>query len=242
MYEARHVLLDLKTPMVKAEIPSTYRERELISDIQRQNLVEILSGYPDSPLTPGAANFMPQFPKPSAHQMQYGNRLTPSSIAEITSRMQNLPLSPANIHRLQAMQLQQNGNGHQNMNLMPSYQTSMRSSVSPRSSGTNTSGYLSNLNTSASSNSLEQMYPPYKLSIQTTDVNGITTFPQMENQPFGNSMNGNGMNLSCRLNENAGNPYGDEYELPTPNFPLPVSKTIFFSFVNFPFQMNLNVI
>lgn len=241
--------------MVKAEVPQTYfatRELDLTSAIQRKNLVEILSSFPDSPLTPGAgANFAPNFPNVHSFQNQYGNggvggnnggggnRAMPTNLAEIASRMQSLPLSPANLHRLHAMHHQNNQNTVMNLQPMPSY-PSGRSSVSPRSAGTNTSGYLSNidnLNFSSSSNSLDQMYPPYKPNMHS-DANHH--FPQSENQTFANGSNGNGMNLSCRLNEIAGNhSFGDDNRLLTPNFALSVSyNNSFFDFFVFFFSLS----
>lgn len=220
--------------MIKAEVPATYfasRDIDLTSAIQRKNLVEILSSFPDSPLTPGVGpNFASAFPS-APFPNQFGNRTSQANLADITSRMPNLALSPANLHRLHAMQLQINNNQNSNMNLaIPPY-TSGRSDISPRSSGTNTSGYLSNvsnLNMSGSSNSLEQMYPPYKPNMQN-DLNGHYT--QSHNETFANTSNGSGMNLSCRLNEIAGNhSFGDDSRMLTPNFGIPVSyihRTIF---------------
>lgn len=229
IYEARHTLLDLPSPMVKVEVPATYfasREIDLTSAIQCKNLVEILSSFPDSPLTPGVGpNFAPAFPSASFPN-QFGNR-TSQNLSDITSRMPNLALSPANLHRLHAMQLQINNHQNSNMNLaIPPYASS-RSSVSPRSSGTNTSGYLSNvsmLNMSGSSNSLDT-YPPYKPNMQN-DSNGHYT-QQSDNQTFANTSNGSGINLSCRLNEIAGShSFGDDNGMLTPNFGIPVSYNI----------------
>lgn len=53
MYEARHELLNLSTPLVKPNIPSTYfaSKDQTVEYGDRKN---IMRNFPDSPLTPGA--------------------------------------------------------------------------------------------------------------------------------------------------------------------------------------------
>lgn len=215
--------------MVKAEVPDTYfasYDNDSTSAIPRQNLADYSSSFPDSPLTPGIGpNFASAFPSASFPN-QFGNRTSQANISEITSRMPNLVLSPANLHHYHAMQLNNNNNQNSNINLnIPPYASS-RSDVSPRSSTMNTSGYLSNvsnLNMSGSANSLEHMYPPYKPNIQN-DLNGHYT--QSDDQTFANTSNGNGMNLSCRLNEIGNHSFGDDNRMLTPNFGIPVSYNL----------------
>lgn len=200
--------------MVDAEIPATYFS-PTEQDFNTSALVETLSSIPNSPLTPGGflQNFTPTLTHPS-FQNQYGNRLHDFS-----------SLTPANLryHALQQQALQQQVN-NQNMvaNAISSF-SSGRPSISPRSTNTNTSGYLSHsgssicisgLNINGSSSSLEQLYPPYKPAIQM-NANGLNHFPQPENQIFVGISNNN---LARHLNENDGNPFEMENRLLTPNY------------------------
>lgn len=212
IYEARHKLLNLppKT-IVEAEIPATYFS-SVEQEFNTSALVEILSSVPNSPLTPGGLlqNFTPTFPNAS-----FQNQLS-NSFANLT---------PANLryHALQQQALQQqvsNQNIPSNLstNVISSY--SGRPSVSPRSTCTNTSGYVSHssnirsLNISGSANSLEQLYAPYKPAIQLNG-NSVNHYPQTENQMFvGNST----INLSRHLNESGNNPFETENRLLTPNY------------------------
>lgn len=212
IYEARHKLLNLPSKtIVEAEIPTTYFSSSTEQDFNTSALVEILSSVPNSPLTPGGLlqNFTPTFPNAS-FQNQVGNRIHDFS-----------SLTPANLryHALQQQALQQQINNQtlaSNLAMMPSY-SSGRPSVSPRSTKTNTSGYSSNicsLNISDCSSSLEQLYAPYKPTIQINS-NGINHFPQSESQIFaGTSTN----NLSRHLNESGGHTFESENRLLTPNY------------------------
>lgn len=214
IYEARHKLLNLplKT-IVKAEIPPTYFSSTTEHDFNKSALVEILSSVPNSPLTPGGLlqNFTPIFPN-VAFQNQLGNR------AHDFSRF-----DPENLryHTFQQQALEQQLNNQSlgsnlAINMMPSY-SSGRLSVSPCSSKTTTSGYSSNncsLNIGDCSISLQQLYAPYKPSMQMGS-NGINHFSQSENQMFaGTSTN----NLSRHLNESNGHSFEAENRLLTPNY------------------------
>lgn len=195
------------------EIPSTYFSL-VEQEFNTSALVEILSSVPNSPLTPGSLlqNFTPTFPNPS-FQHQLGNRVHDFS-----------NLTPANLqyHALQQQAFQQQVNNlglasSLSANIMPSY-SSGRPSVSPRSTSTNTSGYISHasnlLNISGSANSLEQIYAPYKPAIQING-NGVNNFPQSESQIFiGNSAN----NLSRHLNDSGNHLFETENRLLTPSY------------------------
>lgn len=216
IYEARHKLLNLTSKeVVEAEIPSTYF-LSVEQEFNTSALVEILSSVPNSPLTPSGLlqNFTPTFPNPSSFgQNQLGNRAHDFS-----------NLTPANLryHALQQQALQQQVNNQSlasslSANIMPSY-SSGRPSVSPRSTSTNTSGYLSHasniLNISGSANSLEQLYAPYKPALQINGI-GVNHFPQSESQIFiGSSSSAN--NLSRHLNENGNHRFETENRLLTP--------------------------
>ena len=208
IYEARHKLLDLTTKeVVEAEIPSTYFSL-VEQEFNTSALVEILSSVPNSPLTPGGLlqNFTPTFPNPS-FQNQLCNRVQDFS-----------NLTPANLryHALQQQALQQQGNNHTLSsglvaNGMPSYSTGLN--VSPRSTSTNTSGYLSHasniLNISGSANSLEQLYAPYKPAIQLNG-NSVNHFAQSE------FVGSSATNLSRHLNESGNHSFETENRLLTP--------------------------
>lgn len=174
--------------------------------------MEILSSVPNSPLTPGGMlqNFTPSFPSTSI-QNQIGSRVNDFS-----------KLTPANLHyhALQQQVLQQQVN---NQNIVQNLATNAMSSyptMSPCSTKTNTSGYLSqssnicNLNISGSSNSLEQLYAPYKPTIRING-NGINHFSQAENQIYvGTTSN----NLSRRLGECVPPSFETENNLLTSNY------------------------
>lgn len=206
IYEARHKLLNLpQCAVVEAEVPPTYFST-IEQDFNTSALVEILSSVPNSPLTPGVLlqNFTPTFPNPS-FQNQFGYRVQDFS-----------NLTPANLryHALQQQISSQTLATGVNNNVMPSYSTG-RPSVSPRSTNTNSSGYLSHAsnicNISGSSSSLEQIYAPYKPTIQ---ING-NGFSQSDNQIFICSSTNN---LSRQLNDSSSNPFDLENRTQTPNY------------------------
>lgn len=194
--------------MVEAEIPPTYFSTTE-PDFNTSALVEILSSAPNSPLTPSGIlqNFTPTFPNPS-FQNHFGYRVQDFS-----------NLTPANLryHALQQQALQQQIN-NQNLasgvatSVMPSYSIG-HPSVSPRSTNTNSSGYLSHssniCNISGSSSSLEQLYAPYKPSSQ---ING-NGFQQSENPVFVATNN-----LSRHLNDIGSNPFDSDNRILTPNY------------------------
>lgn len=157
-----------KKSMVVPEIPATYFS-PTEQDFNSSALVETLSSMPNSPLTPGGfmQNFTPTLSNPS-FQNYFGNRMHDFS-----------SLTPANLryHAMQQQALQQQAN-NQNIVVNAISYSSGRPSISPRSTNTNTSGYLSHssniciggLNISGSSSSIEQLYPPYKPAIQINDI------------------------------------------------------------------------
>lgn len=189
IYAARHKMLNLpKNSVIVPEIPTTYFSTSE-QDFNSSALVETLSSMPNSPLTPGGflQNFTPTLSNPP-FQNQFGNR------------MHDFPsLTPANLryHALQQQALQQQVN-NQNIVVNAISYSSGHPSISPRSTNTNTSGYLSHssnicvggLNISGSSSSMEQLYAPYKPAIQ---------------------INGNGF-------ENDDIPFETENRLLTPNY------------------------
>lgn len=206
IYEARHKLLNLpQCAEVEAQVPPTYFS-SIEQDFNTSALVEILSSAPNSPLTPGVLlqNFTPTFPNPS-FQNHFGYRIQDFS-----------NLTPANL-RYHALQQQVTG---QNLatgvanTIIPSYANS-RPSVSPRSTNTNSSGYLSHAsnicNISSSSNSLEQLYAPYKPTIQ---ING-NGFSQSDNPIF---ICSSANNISRQLTDSSNNPFESENRTLTPNY------------------------
>lgn len=213
MYEARHKLLNLPTKsIVEAEIPASYFS-PVEQEFSTSDLVKSLSSVPNSPLTPGTLlqNFTPTFPNASFQN-------------QLSNRVHDFPnLTPENIRYHQALQQQlasQNIASNLATNFNPSYPYSpVHPSVSPRSTSTNTSGYLSHsskiFNFNGSANSLEQLYAPYKPAVQIIGP-GVNHFPHAENQAFvGNSAN----NLSRHLNESGGtHPFETENHLLTPNY------------------------
>lgn len=222
---------------VEPEIPSTYFSL-LEPEINTQDLVKILSSVPNSPLTPGLLpNFAPIFPNPpfqtSNNRVHDYPNLTPENLRYLNLQQQALQ---------QQMNTQNSLASSLRANVMPSF-SSGRPSVSPRSTSTNTSGYLSHAsnmhNISSSANSLEQLYAPYKPAIQING-NGINHFPQTDSQIFiGSSAN----NLSRHLNESGSQPFEAENRLLTPSYhsvctriihnALPLLRLIiFFSFLN----------
>lgn len=231
IYEARHKLLNLNPKsMVEAEVPATYFSA-VDKEFNSSKLVDILSSVPNSPLTPGGLmqNFTPNFPN-AAFQNQLTNRVHDFA---------NLTPSNLRFHALQQHALQQQVNS-QNLasnlasNVLPPY-PSNRPSASPRSTSSNTSGYLSHssnicrLNMSGSSNSMEQLYAPYKPSVQING-NGISHFPQSENQIFVGSSNSS---LSRHLNDSGSHPFEAENRLLTPNYHTVCMHYFFPRFLSF---------
>lgn len=192
IYETRHVLLNLTTPIVKAEIPRTYfaPKDEDLELSYRQALNALLSNHPDSPLTPGIA---PIFGSNSPFAQT--QKLTSHGLQQFDlSRMQNLTLSPSNLNHFQNMVA-----ANQNFNpkyLAPTPITTYPPSRTSASPGTNsnTSGYHS---FNSSTNSLEQLYVPYQPNAQSTSTS-ISNFSP-ENQSYGSG------NSQRRLSESSGN-------------------------------------
>lgn len=193
-----------------------------LGSLHRCDLVEILSSFPQSPLTPGVGHaFPPNFP--STPNQSFANRPMPPNPNDL-SRMPYMTLSPANLNRMNlnhALQQQLQQANNPGAMTMPPY-SSVHQSVSPRSAGTNTSGYLSN-SFHGSTNSLEQYGAPYRLPTMQVNGNNVGSFPQSENQIFGNSSGGN-ISL-MNLNESGGNRSFDMDNCTlTPNFALTVSN------------------
>lgn len=140
-------MLKLTTPIVKPEIPATYfapvgQDTELA---YRKSLSNLLSNYPDSPMTPGV-------------QMR-------SNLAPIINQYQQLSLSP-NLSRFTSNQNNNNMNRCRSTNNnflgLPQSESVNNLNVSPKNTSTNTSGYHS---FSSSTNSLEQLFPPYETKL-----------------------------------------------------------------------------
>lgn len=196
-------------PVVEAEIPTTYFST-IEQDVNTSALVEILSSVPNSPLTPGGIiqNFTPTFPN-SSFQNQFGNR---------THDFSNL--TPANLryHALQQQVLQQQVNNQTFTSNLATGVPQTYSNVSPRSSNSNTSGYLSqsshigSLNISGSSNSLEHLYPPYKPLNQ--NGNRSSHYHQSDNKLFVAATH----NMPKFPNDNGSNSFETENRLLTPNY------------------------
>lgn len=176
-------------PIVEAEIPATYFS-SLEQDPNTSALVEILSSVPNSPLTPTGLlqNFNTNMPF-SHFQNKFGSRVNDLS-----------SLTPANLryHAIQQKAIHQQI--YQDFNTSMLNTAGTFANISPRSSNSNTSGYLSHssqigsLNISGSSNSMEHLYAPYKPV--STDRN---QFPQTESQIFVD----NSTNLAVHLKEDA---------------------------------------
>lgn len=173
MYEARHVLLNLRTPLVKPDIPATYfAQKEQIGEITyRKSLAEILQQFPESPLTPGIPTSL------------YANNSPFSQLKKLSNNNNNVPMgfginthltSSAGLNRYQLQQCQQqfmmNPNDARLFQTSASSSTSLssRPNLSPglgrTSSCGNTSGYGSFTN---SNNSLDQLYPHQQNNMQT---------------------------------------------------------------------------
>lgn len=206
IYEARHKLLNLHPkPTVVAEIPKTYFSN-IEQDINTSALVEILSSVPNSPLTPGG-------------MIQTFTSTFPNFQNQFCSRNYGLPnLTPANLryHALQQQVLQIS-----NQNCLPNLINNVTQpylNISPRSSNSNTSGYLSqsshigSLNISGSSNSVEHLYPPYEPLLQVNG-NKRSNFSQTEKQ----LLVGTSANISRHLIDTESNTFEQDSNSITPN-------------------------
>lgn len=147
-------MLKLTTPIIKPDIPATYFA-PVGQDVElayRKSLSNLLSNYPDSPMTPGI-------------QMR-------SNLAPIINQYQQMSLSP-NVSRFPP---NQNNNSNRcrssNNNFLgvPQQDSVNNLNLSPKNTSTNTSGYHS---FSSSTNSLEQLFPPYDAKLM--GINAINS-------------------------------------------------------------------
>lgn len=219
IYEARHKLLNLHPkPIVEAEIPATYFSN-VKQDINTSALVEILSSAPNSPLTPHFQNFNPniQF---QTFQNKFENRVNDLS-----------SLTPANLryHAMQQNVIHQQINQNFNTSMLNTAQA--YSNISPRSTNSNTSGYLSHssqigsLNISGGSNSMEHPYAPYTPHFQLEEIK-TNRYSPMENQIFVE----NSTNLTGHLKEDVRKLF-EENRLMTSHFPSVSIKNFILSFI-----------
>lgn len=247
IYEARHALLNLSTPLVKAEIPTTYfapREEDL-ELVHRRNLAALLSNYPDSPLTPGlppvfGAGFNSPFNQFQKMNSGVANQLE-QAILPTLQNFQNLQISPASLNRFQSNNNQCGNKNFLAPNLMTPFPQA-RPSLSPRVPSTNTSGYQSlnsstnsleqlytsyqhntQANTSgyqslnSSNNSLEQLYTSYQQNVQANSSS--VSASSQDNQTFASG------NIARRLSDNNGaQSFDNNNRTSTSGFGLPVSK------------------
>lgn len=234
IYEARHSILQLTTPIVKPEIPLTYFAPNQETGLSyRRTLASMLSSYPESPLTPGVSNnfglnannspfaaYQPKFNNFASQLNQYQQQ----QLALELPRLQNLQISPGNLNRFQsaANQNEKNFLAPNSMLTFPLPSTtaaasfSRGTSVSPIKStpSANTSGYES---FSSSATSLEQMYAPFQQNMQANS-SGISAHFSPENQTFLPS------NMSRRMSDSRPSfTFDNECRTPTPGYGLTVS-------------------
>lgn len=178
MYEARHELLKLTTPLLKPVIPATYfapcdYNMELG---YRKNLAMMLANYPESPMTPSMQLGPYQYNSPFAPITSKYNQYTSPSVPRLQQHNERFRLNPQlqfQQHPFQQQQLPQQQQPthqfqHANMNFLSPYQnTNLTHSISNpnltphinHNSSGNTSGYHSY---SSSTTSLEQLFPPFQ--------------------------------------------------------------------------------
>lgn len=170
VYEARHVLLNLSTPLVKPDIPATYfTPKEPVGEMAYRVRAQLLANYPESPLTPGIPANYDGNHSPFGHQ---SNKINGANILGASA------LTTAALNRFQIQQFQHQQQQQQQQQLhhhqyagqhamdMKMYQqmAAMRmssSTMSPgrRSYSSNTSGINTSFGTNASS---DQLYGPYQ--------------------------------------------------------------------------------
>nr|XP_036216038.1 protein bicaudal C isoform X2 [Bactrocera oleae]XP_036216039.1 protein bicaudal C isoform X2 [Bactrocera oleae]XP_036216040.1 protein bicaudal C isoform X2 [Bactrocera oleae]XP_036216041.1 protein bicaudal C isoform X2 [Bactrocera oleae] len=186
IYEARQEILHLSTPLLQAAIPESYfapRDNEL-NISYRTMLTSLLAGYPDSPKTPSLLTAQLQMsPYGINSQLNNNNNLlvnnnnrndsnnnsksyppgfdvcTPTNVCPPTQKYVTMHNNSFN------RQLPNHSNNYLQVNSpnAPPQRTQQinlhqQQQISPRNSCHNTSGYQS---FSSSTNSLEQVYPPY---------------------------------------------------------------------------------
>ena len=216
LYEARHELLKLTTPIVKPDIPATYfapkdHNNEML---YRKTLAMLLSNYPDSPITP-SLQYRSSFTTPYDHLQKFvsSNMMPMQQLQQQQQQQQqhqNQQFHQQGHHHLQpqfndsANYMQtpnannNNTNNNNNFLSLPTAKSNNNSlQVSPRNSSTNTSGYQS---FSSSTNSLEQLYPPYQPANQSSG-NHLSTGASGISQFSPNYMAGPTRHLSSSANE-----------------------------------------
>lgn len=174
IYKARHELLNITTPAVTPEIPTTYfsptdPEQELSNYFKL-----LMSNYPDGTLTPISNGFASTFdqihhkfhmPPQQQHQQQQtqiGRMQQPQErfyLQQLQQQAQNLQIQ---------QQIQQHQQQQRNAFLSPyfvsdgslkTHQNTGNNATENHNTSANTSGYHSY---SSSTTSLELMYPPYQ--------------------------------------------------------------------------------
>lgn len=151
--------MNLPPPCVKGTIPATYfaaKDTDPLLAMQRRPLLDSSAMYSDS------VGLHQSFDAPllssSFNAQMSGGRgggFAPNAL-ELSPSMKDMQLSTSALNRFHAMQmLQQHANNAAvPFNSMPN----MMNSHSPRSTGTNTSGYMS---VCGSTGSMDQLYVPY---------------------------------------------------------------------------------
>lgn len=158
------MLLSLPSPCIKGSIPSTYftaKEADPLLAMQRRNVLDSSSLYSENSLSAGLhQSFDPTLLSSSFNNQLNVRGFAPNSL-ELSPNMKDMQLSTSALNRFHALQMLQQHTNNTNLpfNSMPN----MMPSHSPRSTGTNTSGYLS---ACGSTSSMDQMYVPYNANNQ----------------------------------------------------------------------------
>lgn len=182
IYEARHEILKLTTPVVQADIPETYfapKDHEF-EQAYCKTLASLLSNYPESPITPNMqmgsgfsspfAQIQQKYATPNIPRLQQHNERFRMQQHQAQT---NSFLSP--FHHVASSGVGGGGGGGAFAN------DAQNTNISPRNhnSSANTSGYHSY---SSSTNSLEQLYPPFQLANVAAATAGGLQHHQIQQQ------------------------------------------------------------
>lgn len=210
------MLLNLKPPCIKASIPSTYftaKDTDPLHSMQRRNLLDSNSLYADNCSSAGLQQSFEQTLLSSSFNSQLNGSGFPQHTLELSPNMKDLHrLSTSALNRFHAIQMlqQQTNNTNLPFSSMPNMMTS------PRSTGTNTSGYFSGC---GSTTSMDHIYGPYN----TNNQYDREQRPQPDNKAYSDML--------CSAAEN---PHKITFNIDSqpfnPNSSLPVN--IRYSFVN----------
>lgn len=238
IYEARHAILQLTTPMVVPEIPSTYfasNNQDTNNQLCQRTLASMLSRCPESPLTPGVSNNFGLNTNNSpfaAYQSKLNhcspqlNQYQQQQFTLELPRLQNLKISPNHLNRFLPSAIPNEKNYlAANSSMLPfslpvtpapATSFSRCPSLSPIKStpSANTSGYES---FSSTANSLEQSYAPYQPNMHAS-TSGSSAHLSPANHSFLPS------NMSRRMSDSRSSfTLDNECRSSTPAFELTVS-------------------